>query len=97
MIGAGAGSTIIDANGLSRVFNVQSSTSTFAGLTVRNGVAAAGGGGGGMNADNSQLTVRDSVITGNRTTGDGGGIDSDGDDNSLTLIRSPNGASGLSA
>lgn len=85
VIGAGAASTTIDGNGLSRIFDVANSTSTLEGLTITGG--STGGDGGGIESESSQLTIRDSVITGNSSGSDGGGIDSDGNSNSLTLIR----------
>lgn len=83
--GAGAASTTIDANGLSRVFSVRNSTSTIEGLTITGGSSSNDG--GGINSESSQLTVRDSVVTANSSGSDGGGIDSDDGGNSLTLIR----------
>jgi len=76
--GAGAGNTIIDGHALDRVFDVlgtapRSINVTFEGLTVRNGVADDGGG-GGIRVGNADLVVQDCAVTGNRTTGFGGGI-----------------------
>jgi predicted outer membrane repeat protein len=76
--GAGAGATIIDGQRLDRVFDIQGNAPssimvTFQGLTVRNGLADAGGG-GGIRVGDADLVVRDCVVTGNRTSGDGGGI-----------------------
>ena len=76
--GAGAGATIIDGEQLDRVFDVlgnapHSINVTFQDLTVRNG-AADDGGGGGIRVGNADLTVRRCVVTGNMTTGFGGGI-----------------------
>jgi predicted outer membrane repeat protein len=76
--GAGAGATVIDGQQIDRVFDVRGTAQrrigvTFQGLTVRNGLADAGGG-GGIRAGNADLLVQDCVISGNRTSGDGGGI-----------------------
>jgi predicted outer membrane repeat protein len=76
--GAGAGVTVVDGRRLDRVFDVLgpslgSTQVTFQGLTVRNGLAEIGGG-GGIRVGNADLTVRDSVITGNRANQSGGGI-----------------------
>ena len=92
--GAGAGSTIVDANFLSRVFEIApNATVTLDGLTVQNGRAGAlagdtssscplGGASdqvdGGGILDNGTLTLNDDVITGNLTPGDGGGVAVDG-------------------
>jgi CSLREA domain-containing protein len=74
--GAGAGSTAIDGQQVDRVFDIfgtapHSINVTFQGLTVRNGLADNGG---GIRVGNADLTVRDCVVTGNRTAGTGGGI-----------------------
>jgi hypothetical protein len=92
--GAGAGSTVIDGQQIDRVFDVRgtapgSISVTFHGLTVRNGLADAGGG-GGIRVGNADLLVQDCVVTGNRTSGGGGGISNatlPGTGN-VTLIRS---------
>jgi len=75
--GAGAGLSIIDGQQLERVFDVKGSTPSsikamFAGLTVRGGNAI--GDGGGIRVGNSDLVIRDSVVSGNRASLSGGGI-----------------------
>jgi predicted outer membrane repeat protein len=75
--GAGAALTAIDGRQLDRVFDVfgtgpSSIKVTFQGLTVRNG--RANGPGGGILVGNADLLVRDCVVAGNATSGDGGGI-----------------------
>jgi CSLREA domain-containing protein len=76
--GAGAGKTVIDGQQIDRVFDVLGSAPhsiqvTFQGLTVRNGLADASGG-GGIRVGNADLLVQDCAITGNETSGHGGGI-----------------------
>jgi hypothetical protein len=93
--GAGAGKTVIDAQQLNGVFQVIGSTPSsirvvFQGLTIRNGLRTSTFGGGGILVSNADLVIRDSVITGNRTSGPGGGISNKygpGTGN-VTLIRS---------
>lgn len=70
--GAGAATTIIDANGLDRVLDIQAQGSlSLHGVTVRGGVVT-GGPGGGINMLNGNLTVTDSVITENSSNAGGG-------------------------
>ncbi len=85
--GAGAGSTIIDADQQSRALEIGSgATVTIQGVTVKNGLAqqpvnaSCGGanplpvaGGGGI-LDQGTLTLNQDVISGNRALGPGGGI-----------------------
>jgi CSLREA domain-containing protein len=63
---AGAASTIVDGNLLSRVFSVSSTGAVvISGLTIRNGKTFGGfGGGPGIRSSSSTLTIDDSVITG---------------------------------
>src|SRR5262249_38673641 len=84
LVGAGAASTIIDANQLDRVLNVSPNrTPSVSGVTLRDGVVSGGNGGGVRNA--GTLTVTNSLITANITQGGGGGVANYG---LLTLIRS---------
>jgi CSLREA domain-containing protein len=72
--GAGAATTIIDANKIDRVLNVGSAaTVTITGVTVRNGSSSSFG--GGINSDGS-LTLNSAVVSGNRSASgsSGGGI-----------------------
>ncbi len=89
-VGAGAATTIIDADGIDRVFSVfaddEDLVVEFDGLTITGGDVD--GEGGGIAADSTTLTVRNSVVTGNEASDDGGGIDSDDSDSSLTLVNS---------
>jgi CSLREA domain-containing protein len=88
IVGDGANATIIDASGLGdRIFDVRSAaiSVSFSGVTIRNAIVA--GAGGGINALGS-LTLTDSVVSGNTTTGsggNGGGINGSG---SITLDNS---------
>jgi len=75
--GAGAGSTIIDAQALDRVFAVTGTPlspikATFRGLTVRGG--SFDGDGGGILVSNADLTLRDSRVAGNSAALTGAGI-----------------------
>jgi CSLREA domain-containing protein/uncharacterized repeat protein (TIGR01451 family) len=79
--GAGADSTIVDANDLDRVFHVISAETTLEDLTVRDGTTGTFGGGGIRN-DGTGLTLRRTVVTMNAVTSGGnrgGGILNDGD------------------
>jgi CSLREA domain-containing protein len=71
--GAGARTTIIDAGGRSRVFEVPSgSNSIVGGVTVTGGTAAAGG--GAFVESGGQLIFHNSIISGNVAGGRGGGV-----------------------
>ncbi len=78
--GAGSGSTIIDGNGLDRVFQVMSgATATLSAVTVRNGAVHGDIGGGIYNAGGT-LSIDNSTISGNSADdtsasgGNGGGV-----------------------
>jgi CSLREA domain-containing protein len=83
--GAGAASTILDGNGMDRVFEIANASSvvTMSSLTIRNGNTVAGGDmdGGGL-FNQGTLTLTDVVVADNTSAGSGGGISSIGD---LTL------------
>ncbi|MCP4029035.1 MAG: hypothetical protein GY736_22345, partial [Sphingomonas sp.] len=70
--GAGARTTIIDGNGLDRVFHIKDdNTATISGITVRGGDQ---GNGGGIFVDtNSTLYLADAFLTGNNHSGAGSG------------------------
>jgi hypothetical protein len=60
--GAGAGATIVDANGIDRVFDVVPGANvTLSGMTIQGGTAELGGG----IANDGDLVVRDCVVSGN--------------------------------
>jgi len=70
--GAGAATTIIDANGKDRVLTVSAGrTATIGGVTLRNGSPAAGGGGGIQN--HGVLTLTNVVVRDNHNNVSGGG------------------------
>ena len=72
--GAGASATIVNANGIDRVFNVLSNASaTFNGIKITGG--SIGGSGGGI-YNQATTTINDSIVTNNTTTRyqSGGGI-----------------------
>ena len=81
---AGARSTVIDARGSSRAFEVPSgSTAVLAGLTVTGGSAASGG--GAFVASGAQLSVYAAIFRGNVATDRGGAISNAGNALGLQL------------
>jgi hypothetical protein len=81
--GAGAASTIIDANQIDRVFRIESGrTASISGVTIRNGYSGNSDGGGIWTTGN--LTLSNSTISGNHAVR-GGGIY---DQKSLTILNS---------
>src|SRR5437867_4507102 len=77
--GAGARTTIIDGNGLDRVFDVRNPVPvTMSGVTIRNGAAPGAGGGGGIATVNGPLTLTDVTLAGNAAGGNGGAISGSG-------------------
>lgn len=83
--GAGASSTIIDADSLERVFHVLGgATLNLEGVTVTGGRVVGSEDGGGLQNVGGTVTITDSVITANTASGDAGGINNSGD---LTLTR----------
>lgn len=91
LVGAGAGSTIIDGSGIDHVIMVSDRTVELRGVTVTNGLAPLvssylgnlAGGGGIVNG--GTLTLVDSVVSNNSAPRDGGGIYNG---HVLTLLRS---------
>lgn len=70
--GAGAESTIIDANQLDRVFRIEGSrTAHIDGVTIRNGFAAGTGAGGGI-SNGGTLTLSNATIAGSHAVAGGG-------------------------
>jgi hypothetical protein len=87
ILGAGASSTIIDAQTASRVFHTSGSASqiTISGVTIRDGKAVPTPGamlveGGGVLNDNATLTLSHDVISGNQAFADTLGRDGNGGD-----------------
>ena len=84
IIGAGAGSTIVDGNGVDRILHIlagppSGTAAQVSGVTIRNG--RVDGGGGGISSDGT-LTLSDSVVERNRAEnrlGSGGGIENKGE------------------
>lgn len=75
--GSGAASTIINANGIDRVFHVHVGAQvTFTNLTIRGGQES-GGGGGGLHNDLGEVTLLNTTVYAN-TSADGGGIYNNG-------------------
>ncbi|HEX3130319.1 MAG TPA: CSLREA domain-containing protein [Thermoanaerobaculia bacterium] len=78
VVGAGAGSTVIDGNATDRVLDIRAETEIF-GVTVRNGLVDGPGAGAYAHKEilDYRFVVRRSVITGNHArglNGDGGGV-----------------------
>ncbi|NEP14922.1 MAG: PEP-CTERM sorting domain-containing protein [Symploca sp. SIO2C1] len=85
--GLGADFLSVDAGGFSRVFNIGGTDSIdvlFEGLTITGGNSN-NNGGGILNNFNSALSITNSIISGNQTAFDGGGIANLG---TLTVIDS---------
>jgi VCBS repeat-containing protein len=73
IVGAGPASTIIDARGLDRVFNVAAGAGlTFSGVTIRGGNSHSADGGGILNA--GHLTLANCQVSGNTGNTQGGGV-----------------------
>ena len=67
--GAGSGSSVIDANGLDRVFDVRSGATTqISGVTIREGDPGGGSGGGVCVALGADLTLTGVKVTANNAT-----------------------------
>jgi CSLREA domain-containing protein len=71
--GAGAATTIVDGGALDRVFQVfDGVTAVLNGITIRNGSGVLQG--GGVWSTGNNLTLNGCVVTGNQSTGEGGGV-----------------------
>jgi len=86
--GTGASSLTIDGNNSSRVFYLYNNSATLditlSGMTITGGSANQGG---GIIDFDENLTLVDSVVTGNSATGKGGGLWADGFNMTLTIRR----------
>jgi len=82
IIGASDGSTVIDAKGIDRVFEVRNGTTTFENLTIQGGnqtSSTLAGGGALLVGGGAAGAILDSVVIRNNSTSDnGGGIRSNG-------------------
>ena len=85
LLGDGAATTIIDANGLDRVLDISAETGHIVGLTVRNGVLPNRELGGGIRHSSGELQIDHSIITGNRGEAFGGAIANRGDTGCIAL------------
>jgi CSLREA domain-containing protein len=74
--GAGADTTIINANGIDRVFHLLGAKVTMSGVTIRNGATTTQGGGIHVNASAALTLTASSVLS--NTASSGGGIYSAG-------------------
>lgn len=95
--GAGARSTVIDAQGTSRVFNVGGEKVTIEGVTITGGSATeigtealTGDGGGILSYDADQLILNAVNVSGNVATQNGGGISAPPESGSKTEITITN-------
>lgn len=85
IVGAGVGSTVIDAQSLSRVFHILGgATLNLEGVTVTGGRVTGSEDGGGIRNDGGTVTIVDTLVTGNVSQDDAGGINNTGN---LTLTR----------
>jgi CSLREA domain-containing protein len=74
--GAGPASTFVDANDLSRVFEIAPNTGAFVeGVTIRDGTDSSGG---GVSVVTASVWLHNVTITSNVSTGGGGGIGTTG-------------------
>ena len=91
--GAGADSTILDGNGIDRIFDIFNSASRVAisSLTIRNGNPGSGSYGGGL-YNSSTLTLNRVIVTGNTAAVNGGGIENDNDITLTDCVVSGNSA-----
>jgi len=83
----GLGTLTVDGNDSHRVFSVLSGpTVVLRGLVVTNGTSVGDASNGGGISNSGTLTLTNSTVSGNETTGNGGGIYND--DGTLTLTNS---------
>ncbi|MEQ1702720.1 MAG: choice-of-anchor Q domain-containing protein, partial [Ilumatobacteraceae bacterium] len=83
--GAGAGTTIIDAAGLDRVFDLQFGPIVLAGMTITNGDVGAGAGGNIADRSYVDLTLQDSIVSHGHALQGAGIVSENG---VLTVLRS---------
>lgn len=85
ILGAGADVTTINASAIERIFHVISgATLILDGVTITGGQVTGSQDGAGIRNDGGTVTIRNSVITDNRSFDDGGGINNAG---VMTLIN----------
>ena len=84
LAGSGAATTVINAAGIDRIFEVVSGTSTISGMTMTGGNPGSGFG-GGLLASGGSLTLSSVKVTSSTTSTNGGGIYNGA---TLTLIDS---------
>jgi CSLREA domain-containing protein len=86
LIGDGAGRTIVDGNGIDRIFDIPGGvTADISDLTLRNGRVAASG---GAVLNQGRLTLTRALLAGNSASGDGGAIATNGSNSELHLSAS---------
>jgi CSLREA domain-containing protein len=78
IMGMGAGSTIIDGNGIDRVFHLPIAglgiTLHISDVTIQNGYVAGNENGGGIHNNGGAVNISNSIIVNNRAGDEGGGI-----------------------
>jgi CSLREA domain-containing protein len=88
-ITGGAAGSIVDANGIDRIFNtLAAATATFDRLTITGGSVSGDMGGAIDVAGGSTASIIDSTLTGNTATGEGGAIEVHNPGTVLNLIGS---------
>ena len=75
--GNAGSATIIDANGIDRVFEIRGASATFSNLIIRGGNVTGAGGGIRLN-NTASLTLSGSTVSGNTASTNGGGISTAG-------------------
>lgn len=83
-VGAGASVTIIDANGIDRVFDVRGGTVSMSDLTIQGGQSNAGESGGGIKNTANLTLIRVTIADNTSTQANGGGI---ANSSSLTMAN----------
>ncbi len=86
LTGAGAAASVVDGNALGRILDVEVGASLrVQGLTLHNGRDA---GGGAIRATSAQVTLEQTVLSGNVATGPGGAVLMSGLDEVLVVLES---------
>ncbi|MFK7818091.1 MAG: choice-of-anchor Q domain-containing protein [Planctomycetaceae bacterium] len=88
--GLGAHQLTISGNNSSRIFDISGDETdvTLEHIHLTNGMDDTGDGGGAIRTRGKTLTVRNSYFSDNDTTGQGGAIDSDNNDDRIVISRS---------
>ncbi|HUU62414.1 MAG TPA: right-handed parallel beta-helix repeat-containing protein [Dehalococcoidia bacterium] len=81
--GAGAGSTFVDGEDMSRVFYINNSTVDMSGMTIRNGNVSTAANGGGLYNEYGNVTMTNCTVSGNEAY-NGGGLYNNGGNLTMT-------------